>query len=81
MATLASSPLSQRTPDGLAELAAPNHPRGKGAVSMATAAGSPEASAPTRILSTPLTRPPASRPLGPDLVRGEWTKLRSVQSA
>jgi ABC-2 type transport system permease protein len=25
-------------------------------------------------------RPPASRPLGPDLVRAEWTKLRSVRS-
>ena len=28
----------------------------------------------------PLPRPPAGRPLGPDLVRAEWTKLRTVRS-
>ena len=42
---------------------------------MATAT-SPQPSAAPR----PLPRPPAARPLGPDLVRAEWTKLRSVRS-
>ena len=48
---------------------------------MATAtgtAGSPDPAAPTP--STPIARPPAARPLGPDLVRAEWTKLRTVRS-
>jgi ABC-2 type transport system permease protein len=47
---------------------------------MATTAGSPEPSAPTRTPSTLIARPPAARPLGPDLVRAEWTKLRTVRS-
>ncbi len=47
---------------------------------MTATAGSPEPSAPPRSPSTPLARPPAARPLGPDLVRAEWTKLRTVRS-
>jgi ABC-2 type transport system permease protein len=47
---------------------------------MATAAGSPRPSAPTRPPEAPLRCPPASRPLAPDLVRAEWTKLRTVRS-
>src|SRR6266496_1031849 len=61
--------------------AAPDNPRRKGVLTMATAtgtAGSPDPAAPTP--STPIARPPAARPLGPDLVRAEWTKLRTVRS-
>lgn len=42
--------------------------------------GSPEPSAATRAPSTSMARPSAARPLGPDLVRAEWTKLRTVRS-
>jgi hypothetical protein len=47
---------------------------------MATTAGSPQPSAPTLTPSTPIACPSATRPLGPDLVRAEWTKLRTVRS-
>jgi ABC-2 type transport system permease protein len=47
---------------------------------MVTTAGSPEPSAATCAPSTPMARPSAARPLGPDLVRSEWTKLRTLRS-
>jgi ABC-2 type transport system permease protein len=46
---------------------------------MVTTTGSPEPTARTAALG-PLPRPPSARPLGPDLVRAEWTKLRTVRS-
>jgi ABC-2 type transport system permease protein len=45
---------------------------------MATAVN-PEPSARASALG-PVPRPQAARPLGPDLVRAEWTKLRTVRS-
>jgi len=46
---------------------------------MTAAAGSPTPPAHGPALE-PVPRPAASRPLGPDLVRSEWTKLRTVRS-
>ena len=46
---------------------------------MAGAAHDPGPSAHTLLLG-PVPRPPAARPLGPDLVRAEWTKLRTLRS-
>jgi ABC-2 type transport system permease protein len=43
------------------------------------AAVSPEPAARTAAMG-PVHRPPAARPLAPDLVRAEWTKLRTVRS-
>jgi ABC-2 type transport system permease protein len=46
-------------------------------VSKATATGSPQP--PTSALGR-LSRPPTARPLLPDLLRSEWTKLRTMRS-
>jgi ABC-2 type transport system permease protein len=47
---------------------------------MTTAAGNPRPGPSTLTPPSPMARPPAARPLGPDLVRCEWTKLRTVRS-
>lgn len=47
---------------------------------MAATAESRDPSASTGPSAAPVARPPAGRSLGPDLVRAEWTKLRTVRS-